>query len=100
MSIGYDVLKKEFDTIDEQEVRVLKELRVHEISLTMFPMNEQARVTEAKNFTLQKVVELNNKIKSLLHEPEDSTRSDEADELHTKANELQQALNQLSEQYG
>jgi len=44
MSIGYDTVKH----VMRNGVRVLQELRLHEVSLTPFPMNEQALVASVK----------------------------------------------------
>jgi len=45
MSIGYDVIKESMDN----NVRLLKELRLWEGSLVTFPMNEAAHVTSIKS---------------------------------------------------
>lgn len=78
MSIGFDIIDSEMDT--KSQVRVLKELRLHEISLTPFPMNESARVLEAKS--KEELVQMRATIDSLLKsQPSDSdTDSDEADD--------------------
>jgi HK97 family phage prohead protease len=44
MSIGYDTVRH----VMRNGVRVLQELRLHEVSLTPFPMNEQAVVASVK----------------------------------------------------
>lgn len=58
MSIGFRV--KDFDT--EKDVRVLKEIEVHEISLVTFPANPKALVTGTKaEFGIADVEELKTK---------------------------------------
>jgi hypothetical protein len=47
LSIGYDTIKESF----EDNVRVLKELRLWEGSIVTFPMNEQAMVTSIKSLS-------------------------------------------------
>lgn len=46
LSIGFDIM--EDGTDQKTQVRLLKQIRLHEISLTPFPMNQEARVTSAK----------------------------------------------------
>jgi hypothetical protein len=45
LSIGFDAIKKEFD----KEIRILKEIRLWEVSLVTFPANPMAQVTAVKN---------------------------------------------------
>lgn len=45
MSIGYRVVERSF----KEGVRVLEKLKLHEISLVTFPMNELAKVTNVKS---------------------------------------------------
>jgi uncharacterized protein len=48
LSIGYTPINPEFETTkDGRRVRHLKEVRLHEVSLVVFPMNEDARVDTA-----------------------------------------------------
>ena len=51
MSIGYDPIKggMDYSEVDGQPVRNLRELKLWEISLVTFPMNEAAEVTALKN---------------------------------------------------
>ena len=78
MSIGFDIVKDEIDT--KTQVRVLKELRLHEISLTMFPMNPKARVTDVKGMDVEQLEQLRSEINSLLaSKSQDSTSEDEAE---------------------
>ena len=78
MSIGFDIMKDEMDT--KTQVRILKELRLHEISLTMFPMNPEARVTSVKNMNVAELERLRSEINSLLEvKSQDSTYDDEAE---------------------
>jgi HK97 family phage prohead protease len=46
MSIGYDTIKDEFDT--KKNVRLLKEIRLWEISVVTLASNSQAQITGAK----------------------------------------------------
>lgn len=64
MSIGFDIMSDEMDK--KTQVRLLKEIRLHEISLTMFPMNPKARVTSAKSVTFQELLEIKDLIDSLV----------------------------------
>ena len=45
MSIGYDPVVREF----QEEVRILKEVKLYEVSLTPWPMNDLAQVTDVKS---------------------------------------------------
>ena len=46
-SIGYDVVKDEYDT--EKNVRNLKELKLHEFSIVTFPANPEATISGTKS---------------------------------------------------
>lgn len=96
MSIGYETVKEEYDR--ENSVRRLKELKLFEVSMTLFPMNEQAGVTMVKS-TQQKelndLMEIKSFIESLLNdEPsgKEDTHAKEADQLA----EIKQLIQQLS----
>ena len=53
MSIGYSPIQHEWETTkDGKRVRHLKEVKLHEVSLVVFPMNEDARVDQASVKTL------------------------------------------------
>lgn len=47
MSIGYGVKQAEYSA--DKKTRFLKELRLHEVSLVTFPMNEEARIIAVKS---------------------------------------------------
>lgn len=80
MSIGFDIMNDEIDS--KSNVRILKEIRLHEISLTMFPMNPLARVTEAKNMNIKELAQLRAEIDSLLEsKSQESTSDDEAEAI-------------------
>jgi len=49
LSIGYQVIKDAFETVAGMTVRILKELKLNEGSLTLFPMNEMALVSGVKS---------------------------------------------------
>lgn len=49
LSIGYQVIKFAWDKVAGEPVRLLKELKLNEGSLTLFPMNEMALVTGVKS---------------------------------------------------
>lgn len=48
LSIGYRTLDFEYEEIHGKQVRVLKELELHEVSVVTFPMNEDARIDAVK----------------------------------------------------
>lgn len=52
LSIGYDPIQYDYQKIDieggPKTVRILKELRLHEVSIVSFPANEMAQVTAVK----------------------------------------------------
>lgn len=47
MSIGYDVVRFDFDS--EEGIRHLKEIRLWEVSIVTWAMNEQAKIEEVKS---------------------------------------------------
>jgi HK97 family phage prohead protease len=48
MSIGYRAIKWEMDEDEDGiEIRVLKQIELHEVSLVLFPMNPEARIDSA-----------------------------------------------------
>jgi hypothetical protein len=49
LSIGYQVIRDAFETVAGKTVRILKELKLNEGSLALFPMNELALVTGVKS---------------------------------------------------
>jgi HK97 family phage prohead protease len=49
LSIGYQVIRFAWDKAKGEVVRILKELKLNEGSLTLFPMNEEALVTGVKS---------------------------------------------------
>lgn len=53
LSIGYTPMQHEWETTkDGKRVRHLKEVKLHEVSLVVFPMNEDAQVDQASVKTL------------------------------------------------
>jgi HK97 family phage prohead protease len=48
MSITYEPLRHHFGQKSGQQVRFLDEIRIHEFTITPFPMNPQARIISAK----------------------------------------------------
>lgn len=51
MSIGYSVIKQEWDS--ESQIRTLKEIKLYEVSAVTFPANTNAVITGAKNEQLE-----------------------------------------------
>lgn len=49
LSIGYQVIKFAWDKVAGEPVRLLRELKLNEGSVTLFPMNERALVTGVKS---------------------------------------------------
>jgi HK97 family phage prohead protease len=88
LSIGYSTVKADYDSMNQ--VRRIKEVKLYEISLVPFPMNENARVTDAKS-EIELLKKEMAELKTLLkNEPDKSTQNDEA--------ELVTALKQLHSQ--
>lgn len=59
LSIGYTPMQHEWETTSEgKRIRHLKEVRLHEVSLVVFPMNEDARVDTASVKTLAQWTEM------------------------------------------
>ena len=50
LSIGFDILPNGSEIREADNVRLLKELRLWEISTTVFPMNPMATISAVKNF--------------------------------------------------
>lgn len=59
LSIGYSVVDAEMVERDGKRCRLLKKLRLHEVSLVTFPMNESARIMACKEYLI------NHNVKSL-----------------------------------
>ena len=60
LSIGYTPINPEFETTKEgKRIRHLKEVRLHEVSLVVFPMNEDARIDTASVKTLAQWQDMN-----------------------------------------
>lgn len=60
LSIGYTPIQHEWETTKEgKRVRHLKEVRLHEVSLVVFPMNEDARVDVASVKSLAQWTDMN-----------------------------------------
>ena len=55
MSIGYNIIEKEYDS---NNTRLLKDILIKEVSLVSFPMNEQAVITGYKSLDLNNLKEL------------------------------------------
>lgn len=49
LSIGYSVVKEDYENRMGKSVRVIKELKLYEVSMTLFPMNEKAVLTDVKS---------------------------------------------------
>jgi HK97 family phage prohead protease len=48
-SIGYETLDSAYETIDGQEVRILKAIKVYEVSIVMAPANEKSEALAMKS---------------------------------------------------
>lgn len=48
LSIGYQAVQFRYADNDGQQVRVLEQVKLFEVSVVVFPMNEQARIVTAK----------------------------------------------------
>lgn len=59
LSIGYSAIKHEYETIKNQTIRILKEIKLYETSIVTFPMNTLAQVTSVKelNNIFQQILE-------------------------------------------
>jgi HK97 family phage prohead protease len=76
MSIGYETLKAEPAHTSKDKARHLKEVKLWEVTVTEFPMNERAQVISVKSF------------KDLL-ESVKSRRGEQKDDFETELEELQ-----------
>jgi phage head maturation protease len=92
LSIGYKVIKDEFDR--DSGVRHLKELALYESSFTLFPMNDQASVTMVKSNNAKitnELLEIKEHLDSLLSDkPSKDTYG-----LEAELREIKQTLKQL-----
>ena len=59
LSIGYSVEDVAYETIDKVQIRILKRCNLYENSIVTFPMNQQARITAAKQFLLENNITFN-----------------------------------------
>lgn len=62
MSIGYRAIQEDYEELGGQLVRKLKELKLYEASLVVFPMNTEAMVSDAKYWNLFETESLNNAV--------------------------------------
>lgn len=58
LSIGFEVLRQEFVKEKGDLIRVLKEIKLREYSLVLFPANNEARLTGMKNEDMQTVKDI------------------------------------------
>lgn len=95
MSIGYDIVKADYDS--SNDVRRLKELKLHEVSLTMFPMNTEAGMTDVKSTkeSLSKHIERLEQYLAQVKEKVDSLPSDEPGDHSGDEAESEQELKGL-----
>jgi HK97 family phage prohead protease len=59
MSIGYTPINPETEVVNGKRIRHLKEVKLHEVSLVVFPMNEDARIDMASVKTLAQWPDMN-----------------------------------------
>jgi HK97 family phage prohead protease len=50
LSIGYDAIQEDWSRWEKEGIRILREVKVWEYSVTPFPMNPEAQVTGVKSF--------------------------------------------------
>lgn len=89
MSIGYSALEIGYKTIKDKEIRIIKELKLYEVSVlpTGFGMNPKALVTDVKMINqLYKVINDDKLKEALLKEP--STKKEKTDTLIRKPLDL------------
>lgn len=78
MSIGYDVIKDNFD--DEKGIRYLRELKLYEVSIVTWGANPEAGITNIKHLQALNTMFKGENIQSL-------------EEIKTRLDELNEALN-------
>ncbi len=95
LSIGYQVIKHAFENIAGESVRVLKELKLNEGSLTLFPMNELALVRGVKSDDASKADALDAEpdASTPAAEPQPISEPDHSHSLKEFNNELRQFKN-------
>jgi hypothetical protein len=82
MSIGYETIRSDYAThSDGRKARMLKELKLHEVSIVTFPANEAALITGVKS--LADLDDLITEIKAGAYAPETAARL-----LHQAADKL------------
>lgn len=59
MSFAYDIIQQEKEEIDGRDIRILKELKLWEISPVDFAMNELAEITTVKSLAERRGIKLN-----------------------------------------
>jgi len=92
LSIGYMPIREKTSIDQQTGIRYLKEVKLLEISLTPFPMNEKARITDAKSLfaELEELKKEIAEIKSHQAKPIEVTSDNDA--------ELKEALTKLKTQ--
>ena len=85
MSFAYDVVKQDMEDIDGQEIRILKELILYEISPVDFAMNELAEITAVKAIAEKRGIKLDNdQVKQIINSIQSIEPPNEA--LNTEPN--------------
>jgi len=92
MSIGYDVIgAPEYVKVDDETVRELKELRLHEISLVTFPANTDAEVTSLKEDGTA-IGDASHTIANDKDESSDPVDEDKVDDMESAMREINDAF--------
>ena len=110
MSIGYTTIQEEYKDMEYEDeygknmherVRVLKELKLYEISLVTFPANEEAMIEQVKELNVEQQKAVSDYINSLQSNeesnitPGNDDKSGGAEESHSELNEADEALDRL-----
>jgi len=101
-SIGYRAVKFEFKEVDNITVRIIKELKLYEVSLVVFPMNDMARMTDVKSFLnyYKNFAYITSKsLESLLKEPKEVEPSDILSDLEADVDKQLSTLIQETKSY-
>lgn len=63
MSIGFTIKDSEFETINEESIRVIKKVKLWEVSLVTIPANPKANITDMKAADLKTIKDVSNFLK-------------------------------------
>ncbi len=95
LSIGFSIVKEEYQSVEGKNCRVIKELKLYEVSMTLYPMNDKSVLTDVKSLLASYGENSYISVKavqSLLQEAGQTTSDVKADEAKGVLDSLNRAI--------